>query len=550
MVRRWAVVGGLLLIVASLGWRCSTTTTTTSTVTGGTVFTFISDTPICDVLAVRMNVLGLSLGIANTVVAHTLLNSLNTVIGLDWAALRSSGTELAFSTNVPVNIYNTLTINLEGQSTYVYDASKSPPINSISETFTTGSTPPTFDVTPSLSVTKGSINAISFEFDLEGALEQNSQGNLTGNVTPTATVTPLTLSPSGSFGDLDGLVGFIQSVKTTGFQTSSTTFTGGVQLQLLAGTVTGGPSATVDFTNNTAICGPRTFSNEPCCPATQISNALCANLTQTPLNAILTNSYAWVDGFVDSNGNLNANIIDIGPQDNPSSVPAGTNAPANTAAFVGPVLSLTKDSAGNVTGFMMFLREFQPPVSGINLDSAILVTLSPQTIYSTSPPPIYTAASPMTPQGPNFAALPYGVPQIAVGEDVVVTGVYANPPSGSTGLLTTVAAAEVDLMLQTHEGNLVALLASQPDDRTGAFTLYPCSSLMQLNNASSIPIYVFTNSLTTFVNAPGLTGLRTQPRTLVKGLLFYGPASVTINGVTTPPGTLVMLAKQVTQLTQ
>jgi hypothetical protein len=127
--------------------------------------------------------------------------------------------------------------------------------------------------------------------------------------------------------------------------------------------------------------------------------------------------------------------------------------------------------------------------------------------------------------------------------------VYKTPPTGSTTLLTTVTAAEVDLRLQTHEGNLVALLASQPDNRTGAFTLYPCANLLQRNNTSAIPIYVFTNSATSFVNTAGLTGLRQQPRTLVKGLLFYEPASVTINGVTTPPGTLMMVAKQVEQLT-
>jgi hypothetical protein len=540
MARRLVATVAVMLVVASLGWRCgSSTTTTTTTATGGSVFTFISDTPICDVLAVRMNVLGLTLGIANTVIGATLLNSLNTVIGLDWVPLKSSATELSFNTNVAVNIYDTLTIHLEGQSTYLYDPSKNPPINSIAQTFTTGSTPPIFNITPPLSVTAGNVSAISFEFDLEHALEQDSQGNLTGNVTPTATVTPLTASPSGGFGNLDGLVGFIQSVKTTGFQTGSTTFTGGVSLQLLAGTVTSGPSATVDFTANTAICGPRTFSNQPCCPATQISNPVCDNLPQTPLNTILTNSYARVDGFVDTNGNLNANTIDIGQQADLS---------INTSTFIGPVLSLTKDSGGNVTGFMMFLREFQPPVSGMNLDSAIMVTLPAQTIYSTSPPVIYTAANPMTPQGANFSALPYGLPQIAVGEDVVVNGVYKNPPIGSTGLLTTVTAAEVDLDLQTHEGNLVALLASQPDNRTGVFTLNPCASLLQLNNASAIPIYVFTDSDTSFVNASGLSGLRPQPRTLVKGLLFYEPASVTINGVTTPPGTLVMLAKQVKQL--
>jgi hypothetical protein len=548
MSKRLLAIVILVLVVASFGWRCGSSTTSPTKATG-TVYTFISDTPICDVLAVRMNVLGLGIGVANTTVGTQLLSSLNTVIGLDWAALRSSGTMLAYNPTVPVNTYDTVTIHLEGQSTYFYDSTQNPPISSVAESFTTGSTPPVFDITPPLAVTTGSVTAISFEFDLEHSLLLDSQGNLTGSVTPTATVTPLTASPSGGFGDLDGLDGFIQSVKTSGFQTSSTTFTGGVALQLLAGTVTGGPSATVDFTKNTSICGPMTFSNEPCCPAAQIANPACNNLTQPPLNTILTGSYAWVDGFVDSNGNLNANIIDIGQQDNASSIPAGTEEPENTATFVGPILSLTKDSAGNVTGFVMFLREYQPPVSGVSLDTALMVTLAPQTIYETSPPVIYTAANPSTPQGTNFAALPYGVPQIAVGEDVVVTGVYTTPPASSTGILPSVAAAEVDLRLQTHEGNLVALVASQPDNLTGAFTLYPCASMLQLNDTSAIPIYVFTNSATTFVNTNGLTGLRQQPRTLVKGLLFYEPASVAINGVTVPPGTLVMLAKQVTQLT-
>jgi hypothetical protein len=549
MVRRSVAIVILLLVVTSFGWRCGSSTTTIKTTNHGTLYTFISDTPICDVLAVRMNVLGLSVGVANTALGASLLSTLNTVIGLDWAALRSSATELAVNSTVTANTYNTLTIHLEGQSAYFYDSTKNPPINSAAETFTTGSAPTIFDITPPLSVTPGSVSAISFEFDLEHSLLQDSQGNLTGSVTPTATVTPLTASPSGGFGDLDGLDGFIQSVKTSGFQTSSTTFTGGVTLQLLAGTVTGGPSATLNFTSNTAICGPMTFSNEPCCPAVQISNPACNNLTQPALNTILTNSYAWVDGFVDTNGNFNTNIIDIGQQENPGSTAIGTGEPAKTAAFIGPILSLTKDSAGNVTGFMMFLREYQPPVAGLDLDSAVMVNLSPQIIYETSPPVIYTAANPTTPQGTNFAALPYGLPQIAVGEDVVVNGVYTTPPSSSTGILPSVAATEVDLRLQTQEGNLVALVASQPDNLTGVFTLYPCASMLQLNDTSAIPIYVFTNSATTFVNTNGLTGLRQEPRTLVKGLLFYEPASVTINGVTVPPGTLVMLAKQVTQLT-
>ena len=83
-------------------------------------------------------------------------------------------------------------------------------------------------------------------------------------------------------------------------------------------------------------------------PQVPVSNSVCA---PQPLNTILTNSYALLDGFVDSDGNLHTNSITIGPEEDPT----------NQIALIGPVLSLTKDSGGNVTGFMMFLRKTEPP---------------------------------------------------------------------------------------------------------------------------------------------------------------------------------------------
>jgi hypothetical protein len=62
------------------------------------------------------------------------------------------------------------------------------------------------------------------------------------------------------------------------------------------------------------------------------------------------------------------------------------------------------------------------------------------------------------------------------------------------------------------------------------------------------PILVLTNNQTTFLNLSGLSGLTTRPLLLVKGLLFPQPQGATINGVPVPPGTLVLLAKQVHQL--
>ena len=56
---------------------------------------------------------------------------------------------------------------------------------------------------------------------------------------------------------------------------------------------------------------------------------------------------------------------------------------------------------------------------------------------------------------------------------------------------------------------------------------------------------VFTDSQTTFVNVAGLSGLLSQSTLILKGLLFFDRQGRTINGVTVPPGTLVLLASQV-----
>ena len=102
---------------------------------------------------------------------------------------------------------------------------------------------------------------------------------------------------------------------------------------------------------------------------------------------------------------------------------------------------------------------------------------------------------------------------------------------------------KVYLKLQTHEGNFTSLVAVGSDDRTGAFWLKPCGSIFQ-----NTPILVITSGATNYLNVTGLNGLTSLPSLLVKGLLFFESTGTTINGVTVPPGTLVLLAKQVHEL--
>ncbi len=105
------------------------------------------------------------------------------------------------------------------------------------------------------------------------------------------------------------------------------------------------------------------------------------------------------------------------------------------------------------------------------------------------------------------------------------------------------AADAVYLKLQSHEGRFSSLVQAGSDDKTGAFDLAPCATLFQ-----GKPMMVFTSNQTVFLNVGGLNELTAQPPLVVKGLLFFEAQGTTINGVTVPAGTYVLLAKQVHQI--
>lgn len=507
-----------LLMIAIFSWSgCGGSSSSSSTGPNpsvvGTLHTFVGDTPVCDVLSLRMNVTALTLGVAgSSTQTVNVLSPLSTIINLNFPTLRDFSTVLA-TTSTAAATYDRVSMQLQAPTLVVYDPTQSPPFRTVPATLSTGTTTPLFNLNTPLTIKQNTVSALSIDFDLEKMVGINSAGQFDGTITPAATATALTASPTGGFGDLDGLEGFVGSVQTASFTSGSTTFTGGILLQTLSSSSSGGPGVTISFTKGTQICMPATVSNQACQPPTLIAE-------------ILTGSYAWVDAFLDSNGNMNATTVDLEDVE---------DAPNKKIAFIGPILSLTKDISGNVTGFTMFLRKQEPPSSfNIANDTAVEVNLSPATIYQSS--------SPAT----NFANLPFSPSALAVGQEVVVHGTFTVP--ATTPPSAIVAADKVYLKLQTHEGNLASLLAVQPDDRTGVFTLSPCATMLQQADAAALPIYVFTDSATVFVNTSGLTTLQTQPGILVKGLLLLEPQGVTINGVTVPAGKLVMLAKTVTQL--
>ncbi len=534
----------ILLVVGSFALHCGSSTTSTTPTQTGTVFTLIGDSPMCDVLGARLNITELILYFSNSAAGSGLLNSTNTLIPIDLAELLGSSTVLN-DTTTKVGSYGRISLGVDVASMYVYNPSANPPFTTLTENLTVPS-PLIYNISPPLTIPASGVAVVSLDFDLGQSVLVNSQGQITGALNPMATAVapPIpTASTVNGFGEIDGAHGFIESVTSSAFISGGITYNGGITLQLLPSDVSGagGPAVTAQFTPHSVLCGPTTFSNQACCQSgvSVGANPACS-VPQAPLNSVLTGSYAAVDGFVDSNGYFQANNVFLGPQEIVAD---------QQVAFIGPVLSVTTDTAGNVTGFNMFLRSTEPAVTEVPLDALTTVTLSSNTLYNTVPPPIYTTTSPTTAQGTNFAALPFGPEQIAIGQDVVVHGVYTIPPAATppaTAAPVSMVANEIDDNLQTHQGNFLSLLAAQPDNLTGAFAFEPCATLDQ-QNAAALPIYVFTSPQTVFVNTAGLSSLQPQPGLQVRGLLFYEPQSVTINGVTVPPGKMVMLAKKVTQ---
>jgi len=479
--------------------RCGGYSTSVPTPPGsGVLLTEVGDAPLCDVLSFRILVSSMSLFHPNssfpiTVFPTSAGTSLNIKVNLD--SVRDTPAILNLGA-VQAGEYDRARIALLFPQVDVFDPTKTLPTSTLGSTLTNGSIQITFN--PPLSIVKNQITALLMDFDMRRSFQLESKGKLTGKVTPVVSLVPISASTSGSFGEMDDIVGFVRNV--TPNSSPSSPFIGTIGLQLLSGT---GPLIPANLTSSTVMYGV---------PA---------------LNQLTTDSFIEMDGYVDTKGNLIANNVEVEGQENLFK---------NIVAFVGIVTSLTKDTSGNVVEFTLLNRDEEPDVSlFLPLDQNLVVTVDPSTVYQYS-----SRAS-------NFANLPFGPASLAVGQEVIVHGAYK---VGSGITPTSVKADTTDgiplkvyLKLQTHEGNFTSLVAVGSDDRTGAFWLKPCGSIFQ-----NTPILVITSGATNYLNVTGLNGLTSLPSLLVKGLLFFESTGTTINGVTVPPGTLVLLAKQVHEL--
>ena len=510
----WTFVIASLLIVAAgtlttTGCGSSSQNLQQTASGNGALYTFITDTPACDVLSFGIFITEMTLHQAGkpstsiTTVWPTNASPVSPVV--EMIPLRDTMT-VANLASVPPGSYDQMTMKVVVNSSSVYDPAKSPPASHYSPTLDTTSV--TIQLHPELTVTSGQVSALLLDLNLAQTLNVDSQGQLSGSVNWVFSSHPVVASGPTGFGEMDSLYGFIRSVTNT---SPGVGFTGSLLVQTLSGTSIGqGPALAVNLTDNTDLCVDGSCG----VPVSQI-------------NQLATGSYVEVDSYVDDKGNVVAKRIQVEDKEDLSK---------QQLAYVGPVLDVTRDTGGAVTQFDMLVRETEPT------DPVAIPSSTPVTVYvsqSTTFNPLL-----LSPDLNSVAAsgnLSFDPTTIVPGQEVVVHGVYSKASGGTT----TVTANSVYPRYQSVEGTFSSLVgAPGSDNKTGAFQMAPCSDLL-----NSSPFMVITDDKTSFENTSGLSTLTTATPVLVRGLGFFNLKDTTISatGTPVPAGTMVLVAKQVRQ---
>jgi hypothetical protein len=269
----------------------------------GTLFTFIADLPICDVLAFHALASGsskptLSIEIAGTmnnvsVIPFSAAIQLNFIQWIDFSTVLNMA-------SISSGSYDQATLTYSTPTLIVYDPTQNPPTRAI--TTTLPSPVPSVPIQPHLVVNSNEVSALQLEYDLRRSIQLGADGQPTGVITPVMTATPITPNLNQRFGELYNVFGNVVKVDTF---SSNPNFVGDFGLQLLQGT---GPSLIVNLSSKTVIngiisCGPAAVASQPC--------------TSSVLAQIVTNSFAEVEGSVGTDGNFVADYVEIEDAENP-----------------------------------------------------------------------------------------------------------------------------------------------------------------------------------------------------------------------------------------
>jgi len=508
-VHRGKLAPGLLLVsvavLMTVGCGGSSNSSTTTATGNGALYTFIGDTPACDVLSFSTFPSELDIhkaGRPDTTEYKITVwptNTSPTSPVIEMSTLRDDQTIANLASVAPGN-YDQATLSVVVNNSAIFDSLLSPPFSDFAPSVSSSSV--TIPLKPNLTITSGKVSALELDLNLPQSLAVDSSGQLTGTVNWVFTARPVVASGSNGFGEFDNLYGFVRSVNPA---SPGAGFTSTFLLQTLSQTLTtsasGGPAFTVYLTDQTNLIG-------------------VSNINQLP-----TGNFVTVDAYINANGNVVAKAIQVGTRENVSQQLLG---------YMGPILSVTKDSSGNVTQFTMLVRETQPnDTTDIPIDTAVTVNLSSATTFDP-----FQLSSDLV----NLAAsgnLTFDPTTLVPGDEVVVSGVFTKPSSG----LTSVAADSIAQQLQSVQGQFSSLVG-QPgsDNKTGVFQLAPCGGIL-----SNYPLMVATDAQTDFINTSGLSALSPTTPLLARGVLFFAVKATSINGINIPAGTMVLVASSVRQ---
>ena len=423
----------------------------------GSVVTFGTDAPICDVESFVVTITSASL-VPQSGGSPVSLISSTAPATVDFSHLVDFTNILSFASTVPAGTYSSLQVTLSNPQLIVVNTSTSPATPQSVPVTLTG-TSSTFTISPALVVSSGVTSALNVDFNLFKSLAVDSNGQVTGTVDPEMTISSNS-APGLAVGAADALYGTVQSVSTSGLPSG---YTGSFVFALGDGT---GQTVTVLTNSDTNFQGDGVTS--------------FANLT--------ANTFVEASATVNSNGQIVAQEVDAEEQ---------TSTANQQSAFLGRIINVTRVGAGNATGFTLLVDDEVPDLSSVvPLYSTLNVALSGTVAYFTNE------------QGANRQGFTFGPQTIGLGQKVAVFG---SLQAGST-----LAASNVFLRPQNLLGTFQTLQASGSDNKTGAFAMAPCSTLF-----GGKAVTVMTYSNTYFTGASGLTGLASTPMLDTTGLLYY-----------------------------
>ncbi len=512
---RWGrVAAGLLLVSVSAFMTIACGGSSSSTLqqnpnSNGALYSFIGDTPSCDVLSFAVFLTEMKLHKAGkpstslVTVWPTFLAGASTSPVIEMSTLRDIMT-VANLTSIPPGSYDQAVMKVVVNTSSMYDPTQSPPVKFFSPTLATDSV--TINFQPALTITSGKISAIKIDLNLQQSLNVDSQGQLTGSINWVFSGYPMVASGAAGFGEMDSEYGFVRTVNSS---SPGAGFNSSLLLQThTASAVGNGPALTIDLDDNTDLC---------------MDGACGVPLSE--IDQLTTGSYVEADVYVNQKGNVVAKRLQVEDREDVSK---------KLLAYVGPVLDVTRDGEGNVTQFDMLVRETEPPdATNVPNSTSVTVYVSQPTTFN---PLLISPGLNSLASGGN---LTFAANTLVPGQEVVVHGVF----SKASGGVTTVTANSVYPRFQSVQG-VFSSLAGVPgsDNKTGGFQMAPCGSLL-----SSNPFMVVTDATTVFENTSGLSTLSPTTPMLARGQMYLDLNGSTLNGVQIPAGTRVLLANKVRQ---